>query len=79
MDLVVNKKTPDGVDNPPGAPAYRVEFQSERLYQNDKITPINAADDDDEIANSKKLIDIGMMHFIFLFYKFYVHPLQNCY
>ena len=55
----MNKKTADGVDNAPDAPAYRIEFQSDRLYQQDKVTPINAAEDEDELVNSKKLIDIG--------------------
>ena len=38
-----------------------MEFQSDRLYGSDKVTPINAADADDEMANNKKLIDIGTL------------------
>jgi hypothetical protein len=42
-----------------GAPAYRVEFQSERLYDSSKITPLNAIGESDEAANEAKLIDLA--------------------
>ncbi len=59
LDVVVNKKTWDGEDVEPGAPPYRIEFQSDRLYSSDKITPVNAAQEEDEQANRDKLIDMG--------------------
>lgn len=41
----------------------RIEFQSDRLYTADKVTPINAAEEMDEEANKDKLIEIGEFHF----------------
>ena len=61
MDVVVNKKTWDGADVEEGAPPYRIEFQSERIFTNDKVTPINAAGEEDEEANKKKMLDIGTL------------------
>eukprot|EP01034_Spumella_vulgaris_P022575 gene22575-28708_t len=58
MDVVVNKKTWDGVDVERGAPPYRIEFQSDRLYSGDKVTPLNVGGDEDEEANKEKLLDM---------------------
>jgi hypothetical protein len=59
LDIVVNTKTFDGIENPVGSPSYRIEFVSERLYSNLKVTPINLGEEDDEEINNKKLINLG--------------------
>lgn len=59
LDVVVNKYTWDGIENPPDAPVYRIEFQSDRMFTQDKVTPINASTEDDEAANKIKLISVG--------------------
>jgi hypothetical protein len=59
LDVVVNKKTWDGVDVEPGAPPYRIEFQSDRMYTADKVTPVNAATEEDEELNKAKLMTVG--------------------
>lgn len=71
MDVVKNNITWDGEVNEAGAPAFRIEFQSERLYNNDKVTPINVAEVEDEEANSKKLIDIGICCYLLFFNIYY--------
>lgn len=66
MDLVKNNVNWDGTELEElddDAPEYRVEFQMDRLYSEDKITPINAAGNADNDANAAKLIDMGMMFF----------------
>lgn len=37
---------------------FSIQFQRDRMYTEDKVTPINANNEDDEIFNSKKLMDI---------------------
>lgn len=59
LDVVVNKLSWDGVENPSDAPAYRIEFQSDRMYSEDKVTPINAGTEDDEAANKIKFMSVG--------------------
>lgn len=58
LEVVVNKKTWDGVDVEEGAPPYRIEFQTDRLFTQDKITPINAGEEEDENVNAQKLLEI---------------------
>jgi hypothetical protein len=59
LEVVVNKKTWDGADvTDPDAPPYRIEFQSDRLFTQDKITPVNAAEGTDEQENENKLFEI---------------------
>jgi hypothetical protein len=60
LEVVVNKIGPLGEVNPPDAPPYRIEFLTDRLYAHDKVTPVNAQTDEDESANSQKLLEIGM-------------------
>lgn len=59
LDMVKNTTTWDGEPVEEGAPAYRLEFQSERLYDNSKITPVNAIGAEDQAANEEKLIDLA--------------------
>ena len=61
MNLVKNDITWDGEINDTGAPPYRVEFDSVRIYDNTKITPINANEDLDAEVNSMKVIDVGKL------------------
>ena len=56
--LMSNETTWDGQAAGEGAPAYRVEFDSVRIYDNSKITPVNAAGEVDADANKDKLIDL---------------------
>ena len=56
LDMVNNSTTWDGEPNEEGAPAYRVEFQTDRVYDNTKITPANAGGEADENANAEKNI-----------------------
>lgn len=56
LDMVNNSTTWDGEPNDPGAPAYRIEFQTDRLYDNSKITPANQGGSADEQANADKNI-----------------------
>lgn len=48
----------DGLPLDPEAPTYRVEFDSDRLFTADKVTPINAAGETDEEINKKKLFEL---------------------
>ena len=57
LDLVKNTTTWDGEPVEAGAPAYRIEFQSERMFSNTKVTPLNANTEDDSVANENKLIE----------------------
>lgn len=59
LDVTVNKISFDGEPVPEGSPPYRIEFRSDRLFNIDKVTPINANADADEEANSEKLIDMN--------------------
>lgn len=61
MNLVKNDITWDGEVNDSGAPPYRVEFESVRIYDNTKVTPINANEDLDAEVNSMKVIDVGKL------------------
>ena len=75
MDLVKNDVNWDGTqleDVDEETPDYRVEFQMDRLFTEDKITPINTAGDADNEANSTKLIDMGMFLCI-VYYNFYLY------
>jgi hypothetical protein len=40
---------------------YKVEFELDRLYTTDKITPVNLSGDDDKTANKKKLFEAEKM------------------
>jgi hypothetical protein len=73
MDVVVNKLTWDGEVVEEGAPPYRIEFQSDRLYNADKVTPINAAEEEDEEANRGKLQSVGTSCFFCLFIYLFVY------
>lgn len=66
LDVVVNKKTWDGEDVEAGAPPYRIEFQSDRMYSQDKVTPINAAQEEDEELNKAKLMGIGKLFVVYI-------------
>jgi hypothetical protein len=73
LEVVVNKKTWDGEDVEEGAPPYRIEFQSDRMYTADKVTPINDGEEDDAAVNEKKLFEICKYFFltiIFIFINF---------
>lgn len=56
LDMVNNSTTWDGEPNYEGAPAYRIEFQTDRLFENSKITPANMGGEDDAEANADKNI-----------------------
>lgn len=58
--MVRNTTTWDGEPiTDPDAPAYRVEFVTDVLYNVAKVTPINASGQADEESNADKLIDEG--------------------
>jgi len=57
MFMSDNTVTWDGVKNEEGAPAWRVEFDAQRVYTEDKVTPINAGEVASEVANEDKLFD----------------------
>jgi hypothetical protein len=57
MWVVDNNITWDGEVNDPDAPPYRIEFETVRVYTEEKVTPINANAEDDALANKKKLIE----------------------
>ncbi|RYH20766.1 hypothetical protein EON65_22485, partial [archaeon] len=63
LEVVVNKVDALGQLLSEDAPPYRIEFMSERLYSQDKVTPVNANTEEDEEANSKKLMEIGSLAF----------------
>lgn len=65
MDMVKNTVNWDGSpvdEDDEDTPEFRIEFQLDRLYSDQKVTPINLADDADEEANSNKLIDTSLEH-----------------
>jgi hypothetical protein len=80
MDVVVNKKTWDGEDVEAGAPPYRIEFQSDRFYSSDKVTPMNVGGDEDEEANRDKLLDMGENICSFSFFVIFniISPCRQC-
>ena len=58
MNVVDNKISWDGHPTDKEAPAYRIEFDTVRLYDENKITPINVSGDNgDEDANQDKLFE----------------------
>lgn len=59
LEVVVNKISELGEVNPSDAPPYRIEFLSDRLYSQDKVTPVNATTEEDDEVNSQKLLEIG--------------------
>jgi hypothetical protein len=64
MEVVRNSTTWDGVPvTDPEAPHYRIEFKSDRLYSQNKVTPANAGGAIDSAANADKLIDNGKLSF----------------
>ncbi|KAJ1437769.1 hypothetical protein B484DRAFT_416412, partial [Ochromonadaceae sp. CCMP2298] len=58
LDIVVNTTTWDGVPVAAGEPPYRVEFLSDRIFGQDKVTPINEGYGGDREANRDKLMEI---------------------
>lgn len=59
MFLVKNDVTFDGDAVPEGEAHYRVEFESERLFGNTKVTPIDRGGEADEEFNKTKLIELN--------------------
>jgi len=57
MRVVDNSITWDGHPNEPDAPQYRIEFETVRLFDDEKITPVNVGGEADEDANKDKLFD----------------------
>jgi len=58
LEVVRNTTTWDGVPvEDPMAPAYRIEFKTDRLYTDEKITPAYVGGEADAEANKDKLID----------------------
>jgi len=57
MRVVDNSMTWDGHPNEADAPQYRIEFETVRLFDDEKITPVNVGGDADEEANKDKLFD----------------------
>ena len=57
LEVVRNLISWDGEPTEDGAPAYRIEFMSDRLFDNSKVTPLNVGGHVDELANRDKLID----------------------
>ena len=57
MWVVDNKMTWDGEVNDAGAAPYRIEFETVRVYTEDKVTPINEGAEGDAEANKNKLIE----------------------
>ena len=57
MRVVDNTITWDGHPNEPDAPRYRIEFETVRLFTEEKVTPINANSEADEEANKDKLFE----------------------
>lgn len=59
MNIVANETTWDGEPVEEGALKYRVEFESQRVYSNQKVTPLNAGGDVDIGENDDKNIVEG--------------------
>lgn len=58
MYLKRANRTEDGLDIDETAPLYVLEFESDRLYDATKVTPVNAGEEEDEEANAKKLFEL---------------------
>jgi hypothetical protein len=58
--LVLNDMTPDGEQIEGGAPHYRLEFLTDRLYSENKVTPINLSDHADQEHNKDKFFKRGI-------------------
>ncbi len=57
MRVADNSVTCDGEPNEPDAPAYRIEFETVRVYDDEKITPVDKGGEEDEYANKDKLFE----------------------
>jgi hypothetical protein len=68
MFVCDNRITWDGEPNEPGAPAFRIEFQVERLFGDDKVTPVNVGGENDAAINKNKMfMSLGELLFAILF------------
>lgn len=77
MILVKNTFTWDGepieedVTDMSSHPVYRVEFKKDRIYGENKITPINLNQIEDELRNQSKLFRRGKQTFFPSYFHFY--------
>lgn len=70
--VVDNSITWDGEPSPEGSPTFRIEFESERIYTGDKVTPVNAGEAEHAQSNKDKLFEMGACVATFFSHIFHV-------